>query len=74
MKRILVYCAAALALVSCCKTQEQPKGITETLLLNNFRPVSVDNIPQTFVEKRNIQSSICTRMTISLLQKRWMLG
>ena len=51
MKRILVYCAAALVLMGCCKTQEQPKGITETLLLNEFRPVNVNNIPQTFVEK-----------------------
>ena len=51
MKQILVYCAAALVLMGCCKTQEQPKGITETLLLNDFRPVSVNNIPQTFVEK-----------------------
>ena len=51
MKRIFIYCAAALALVACCKQQEQPKGITETLLLNDFRPVNVNNIPQTFVEK-----------------------
>ena len=51
MKKILVLCAAALALMGCCKTQEQPKGITETLLLNDYRPVNVNNIPQTFVEK-----------------------
>ena len=51
MKRIFIYIAAALALIGCCKQQEQPKGITETLLLNDFRPVNVNNIPQTFVEK-----------------------
>ena len=51
MKRIFIYCAAALALISCCKQQEQPKGITDTLLLNDYRPVNVNNIPQTFVEK-----------------------
>lgn len=50
MKKIILFVAAALTLVGCC-SKEQPKGITDTLLLSEFRPVNVNNIPQTFVEK-----------------------
>ena len=50
MKKIIVFVAAALTLVGCC-SKEQPKGIADTLLLSEFRPVNVNNIPQTFVEK-----------------------
>ena len=50
MKKIILFVAAALTLVGCC-SKEQPKGIADTLLLSEFRPVNVNNIPQTFVEK-----------------------
>ena len=53
MKRIFLSIAVALTMVGCCScpADEQPKGIADTLLLSDFRPVNVNNIPQTFVEK-----------------------
>ena len=52
MKQVILFVAVALALVGCGNTAtEQPKTIADTLLLSDFRPVNVNNIPQTFVEK-----------------------
>ena len=53
MNKIILSIAVALVMVGCCScpTDKQPKGIADTLLLSDFRPVNVNNVPQTFVEK-----------------------
>ena len=53
MKKTLIFAFAALAMVACTnnsgsKPVESPM---DTILLNDYRPVNVNNIPETYVEK-----------------------
>ena len=53
MKKTLIIGLAALAMVACTNqpATKQVESPMDTILLNDYRPVNVNNIPETFVEK-----------------------
>lgn len=53
MKKIFLIMAAALAMTACVKkvAEDTPSDMMGQLLLKDYRPVNVNNIPETFVEK-----------------------
>ena len=50
-KYLFLLIPAALLMVSCAKQQPANESPADKILLTNFRPVAVDNVPTTYVER-----------------------